>query len=143
LNAFGEAGLVVIGNEGQLRQVVRNLINNAIKYSMAEAEITLEWRALRGRFATDGAWPGRKDLAEGSWAGFRVSDKGIGISEEHLPHLFERFYRVEAQGNIPGAGLGLSIARDLIKIHSGSMGVASEPGKGTTFTVFLPLLHEE
>ncbi|HJS29969.1 MAG TPA: ATP-binding protein [Anaerolineales bacterium] len=143
LEAFGEAGLVVIGNEGQLRQVVRNLINNAIKYSMAEAEITLEWRALRGRFVTDGAWPGRKDLAEGSWAGFRVSDKGIGISEEHLPHLFERFYRVEAQGNIPGAGLGLSIARDLIKIHSGSMGVASEPGKGTTFTVFLPLLHEE
>jgi PAS domain S-box-containing protein len=143
LKTIGDEQLMVIGNEGQLRQIFRNLINNAIKYSPESSNIEIECRAIHGTFVTDAGWPGRKDLPTGSWAGFRVSDNGIGIDNDQLSHLFERFYRVEAQGNIPGAGLGLSIAKDLIEIHSGFIGVASIPDQGSTFTVYLPLLPEE
>ena len=75
------------------------------------------------------------------WVHFEVSDTGIGIPPENLPHIFDRFYRVDkararAHG---GSGLGLSIAKWIATAHGGSIRVKSQPGEGTTFTVTLPL----
>jgi signal transduction histidine kinase len=68
-----------------------------------------------------------------------VVDTGIGIDQNDLPRVFERFYRVKAQQNIRGTGLGLPIARELIEMHSGHIKVTSTPGKGSTFAIYLPL----
>jgi signal transduction histidine kinase len=86
-------------------------------------------------------WPGIADLTAGRWAALRVADTGIGISQKELPKLFERFYRVNEQGNIPGVGLGLSIARELVELHGGHIALSSTPGEGTVFAIYLP--HSE
>jgi two-component system sensor histidine kinase BaeS len=70
----------------------------------------------------------------------RIADTGVGISPENLPYLFERFYRIKTQQNIRGTGLGLSIARKLVELHDGHITVASTPGQGSTFAIYLPLL---
>ncbi len=68
-----------------------------------------------------------------------VVDSGPGISSEHIPHLFERFYRVPDQNaNVRGTGLGLYICRKIIEAHEGEIGVESKPGAGTTFHITLP-----
>ena len=69
---------------------------------------------------------------------FRVTDTGGGIPPEHLPHVFERFYKADRSRSDDGAGLGLAIARHVVEIHGGDIFVDSTPGEGTTFTVFLP-----
>ena len=76
------------------------------------------------------------------WAALRVTDNGIGISQEDQPKLFERFSRVNAQGDIPGVGLGLSIAKELVELHCGRIAVSSTLGKGSVFAVYLPLSEE-
>jgi signal transduction histidine kinase len=143
LHVTGERGLEVEGNEGQLRQVIRNLLNNAIKYTPEGGTITCEYRAHAGNGHLVGEWPGAKGLAPGAWAALRVADTGIGINQEDLPHLFERFYRVETQGSIPGVGLGLSIAKELVELHSGQIAVDSKLGEGAVFAVYLRLLAKE
>jgi signal transduction histidine kinase len=72
----------------------------------------------------------------------RVADTGIGISPENLPHIFERFYRVNAEGAIPGAGLGLSIAKELTEIHAGYITVTSKQNEGSIFSIYLPMISE-
>jgi PAS domain S-box-containing protein len=138
----GVERLVVWGDGGQLRQVIRNLLNNAIKYTPAGGQITCECLVQAAGAISETAWPGSADLSPGRWAALRVADNGPGISRKDLPHLFERFYRVKTQGNIRGTGLGLSIARELIELHDGQIAVASTPGEGSTFAVYLPLLEE-
>jgi heavy metal sensor kinase len=103
-------------------QLLLNLLDNAIKYTAAGGEVTVGWNA-------DG-----RDVE--LW----VRDTGSGIAQEHLPHLFDRFYRVDkarsrAEG---GTGLGLSICRWIAEAHGGSISVDSSLGKGSTFTVWLP-----
>ena len=68
----------------------------------------------------------------------RVRDNGIGIAPEHIPHLFERFYKVERSRSDYGTGLGLAIAKHIIDVHSGEIKVESEEGVGTTFIVTIP-----
>ena len=70
-----------------------------------------------------------------------ISDSGMGIPEEHIPHIFERFYRVDAarSADNEGMGLGLSICNQIVRLHGGSIEVKSQLGKGSTFLVFLPL----
>jgi signal transduction histidine kinase len=116
------ADLYVRGDEGRLRQVFYNVLDNAIKYTPegGTAEVTL-------------------DQSEGV-AKVIIRDTGIGIPAEHLPHVFERFYRVDkarsrAEG---GTGLGLSIAQSIAAAHGGRIELASTPGRGTTCTVSLP-----
>ncbi|MCB0152915.1 MAG: two-component sensor histidine kinase, partial [Caldilineaceae bacterium] len=67
-----------------------------------------------------------------------ISDTGTGIAAEHLPHIFDRFYRVDAARTSQGSGLGLAIAHDIARAHGGDIAVASQPGQGTIFTVTLP-----
>jgi PAS domain S-box-containing protein len=142
LSIVGIESLVVWGNEGQLRQAVSNLLNNAIKYTPNQGRILCECRVCTGNTA-DSTWPGSADLPDGRWAALRVVDTGIGISQEDLPHLFERFYRVKAQGSIPGTGLGLPIARELVELHAGHIAVTSTPGQGSIFAIYLPLSEKE
>ncbi|MGH2459974.1 MAG: sensor histidine kinase [Chloroflexota bacterium] len=113
---------VVMGDQTRLTQLLLNLIDNALKYTPAGGAVTVSTRP------------------EGKQAILQLADTGVGIPPEHLPHLFERFYRVDpararAQG---GAGLGLAIARWIVESHGGHITVASETGRGTTFTVTLP-----
>lgn len=140
---FQESGpLIVRGNPPQLRQMIRNLVNNAIKYTPEGGYISCECQVQEGGTTGLSGWPGSADLPEGEWAAFRVCDTGVGIHQEDLPHLFERFYRVKSQGDIPGAGLGLSIAKELVHLHSGHIAVDSTPGEGSIFAVYLPLVRE-
>jgi signal transduction histidine kinase len=148
LKVSGSGLLAVWGNDNQLRQVVRNLLTNAIKYTPDEGRISCEYIMVSSHpqdqtGAISEIWPGCNDLPPGRWAAVRVADTGIGISQVDLPHLFERFYRVKAQGNIRGTGLGLSITRELIELHSGHIVVSSTLDKGSVFAIYLPLLAEE
>lgn len=115
--------LLVLGDQERLRQLIWNLVENAIRYTPAGGKVNL---ALRRR----------SRVAE-----ILVSDTGIGIPEEHLPHIFNRFYRVDHGRSraLGGTGLGLSIVRQVAETHGGHVRVRSIPGIGSTFTVYLPL----
>ncbi len=121
------AGLPLVVADGvRIEQVLANLIDNAIKYSPNGGVVDV--RLVR---TADG------DLA------VSVSDQGVGIPPEHLPHLFERFYRVSSGGrSVKGVGLGLYICRSLIEAHGGRIWVESQPGAGSTFVFTLPASRE-
>ena len=110
------------GDGMRLEQIVVNLVENAIKY-------------------TDEGSVQVSVADEGEWAVFTVKDTGIGIPEESIEHLFERFYRVDKarSRSTGGTGLGLSITEKLVSLHGGSIEVKSKPGEGSTFTVQLPI----
>ncbi|WP_375756942.1 ATP-binding protein [Corallococcus exercitus] len=102
-------------------KVVLNLLSNAVKYTYhGEIRVSLRW--------------------EDAQAVLRVEDTGVGIPEEELPRVFERFYRVRVtQGRShEGTGIGLALVQELVKLHGGGVAVTSQLGKGTTFTVRLP-----
>jgi PAS domain S-box-containing protein len=139
LEATGVRSLVLRGNEGQMRQIVRNLLNNAIKFTPTGGDITCAFRRGKANEDWGAQWPGSSALPSGQWAAFRVVDSGVGIEPSALPNLFERFYRVEAQGDVSGTGLGLAIARELVGLHGGQIAVDSTPGVGSIFAVYLPL----
>jgi heavy metal sensor kinase len=115
----------VSGDRDRLKQVLINLVSNAVKYTPQGGEVTLSL----GK--------------SGSNARLVVCDTGLGIPKEDLPHIFERFYRAEksrSRAKIGGYGLGLSIAYWIINRHGGQIEVDSTEGKGTTFCIYLPLL---
>jgi signal transduction histidine kinase len=110
----------------RLCRVVENLLSNAINYSPEGGEITVS--------------VSRRDGPEGDYAVLSVQDRGIGIAENDLPHIFERFYRGKnAAGDIAGTGLGLAGVRQIIQQHGGAIMVESRKGEGSTFTVRLPI----
>jgi two-component system phosphate regulon sensor histidine kinase PhoR len=115
------------GNSDGLRQVFVNLVDNAIKYSGEKGEVDIPLEADKSR----------------GMVYAQVSDTGPGIPQEDLERIFERGYRVEdARGRPPkeiGQGLGLYIAKLIIEKHRGTISVTSELGKGTTFTIALPM----
>jgi PAS domain S-box-containing protein len=112
--------LVVMGDADRLHQVITNLTVNAIAYSPERSAVTLRLRRV-----DDGQ------------ALIQVEDTGTGIAPEHLPHLFEPFYRIRKIGQ--GMGLGLSITREIVELHGGTISVDSEIGRGTRFNVRLPI----
>lgn len=107
-----------------LRHIFGNLLGNAVKYSPAGREV--QFRARR----------------EGSEVVFEVTDSGIGIPAADREHLFEAFHRCSNVGDIPGSGLGLVIVKRCVDLHGGTLELDSEPGRGTTFTVRLPLFAD-
>lgn len=120
----------------KLDQILTNLVNNAIKYSPRGGHIQVVGRVI------DNHGLGGVD---GPAVSLRVIDEGMGIAKEHLPKLFERFYRVDNRDNreIGGTGIGLALVEALTKGHGGRVSVESELGKGTTFTVLLPVRQPE
>ena len=113
---------LVLGDRERLRRVLFNLVDNAIKYTPAGGRVTLSLRQ-RGR---------RVCLS--------VQDTGIGLSEAEQEHIFQRFHRADSarERGAQGSGLGLCIARSIVEAHDGALQVASRPGEGSTFTVYLP-----
>jgi signal transduction histidine kinase len=133
--------VAVAGNRNSLRQVVNNLLDNAIKFTSQRYGPVLA--QANGDALTAGEiFVELERDDEHNEARIRISDNGMGISAEHLPHIFERFYRVDkarSREGAGGSGLGLSICRAIIDAHSGKIDVESTPGEGTTFTITLPL----
>ena len=122
--AYQSSGEVWIeGDAGRLRQVFANLLDNAIKHTPAGGAIHVHLAA------SDGS------------AEFTIADSGEGIPPEHVPRVFDRFYRADRARtrNGAGAGLGLSICRTIVEAHAGSIELTSTSGSGTTVLVRLPL----
>jgi signal transduction histidine kinase len=113
----------------RIAQVLGNLINNALRYTPPGGEIVLSVEDHHGQSAV------RPDALR-----VRVRDTGSGIAAEDLPHVFARFYRGDKARHLMAgeSGLGLAIAKSLVEAHRGTIIVASELGKGTTFTIELP-----
>ncbi|MGQ3684865.1 MAG: two-component system histidine kinase PnpS [Candidatus Loosdrechtia sp.] len=109
-------------NEYMLHQLLTNLLDNAIKYTPAGGNVHLKVVFTNGYFL------------------FEVSDTGIGIPKEHIPRIFERFYRVDPARSreMGGTGLGLSIVKHIVNLHHGSVRVESTPGSGSKFIITLP-----
>jgi signal transduction histidine kinase len=114
----------VVGDRDRLKQVLLNLVANAVAYTPPGGVVTMSLACV------------------GGWCRLTISDSGPGIPKDELPHIFERFYRVDrarTRSAGGGAGLGLSIAYWIVRMHEGRIEVASEEGRGTTFSVWLPL----
>ncbi|MDQ5972096.1 MAG: two-component system, OmpR family, sensor histidine kinase CiaH [Patescibacteria group bacterium] len=113
----------VLGDQAGLTEALVTVLDNAVKYSPKKSQVTVV------------AKPGRGDVI------ITVTDQGPGISEEELPHIFERFYRADSsrtKGTTDGYGLGLAIAQNIVQLHGGSITAESSLGKGTTVTISLP-----
>jgi signal transduction histidine kinase len=121
LTAHAPADLVVTADSTRLGQVAANLIDNAVKYTPAGGRVEVE--ALR----------------QGDRALLRVRDTGIGIRPDELARIWDRLFRGDTSRAERGLGLGLSLVRAVVEAHGGTVEVTSEPGKGSTFTVALPI----
>ena len=127
LDCAVKEALEVNGDATKLQQVVYNIIDNAIKYTPRGGEVHCTL-----------ARSGRKAV-------IRVSDTGVGIPAEDLPHIFDRFYRVDKARSreTGGTGLGLSIVKQFVLLHGGTIDAKSAPGKGSTFIIELPLAEKK
>lgn len=117
-----------VGDEDRLSQVFTNLVDNAIKHTPAGGFVRLSARS------------------EGGLARVEVIDSGEGIPAEHLPRIFERFYKVDGarkKETVPGTGLGLAIAQQIVQAHGGTITVRSQIGEGTAFEVNLPVVKSD
>lgn len=114
----------VNGDGGVINQILNNLLSNAIKYSPEHTRIVFD------------------TLIDDKMITITVQDQGIGISDDDQKHLFERFFRASNSGNIKGTGLGLHIVKRSIDLVGGTIEVDSEIGKGTRFTILLPVLPD-
>ncbi len=122
IEVSAEPGVAVTADRRRIAQVIHNLVANALRYTADGGEIRLAAQALRDIVRVD------------------VTDTGVGIAAEHLPHVFDRFYRVDPSRarETGGSGLGLTIARRIVEAHGGTMGVESAVGRGTRFWFTLP-----
>jgi len=113
----------VAGDRNRLKQVVVNLLDNAIKYTSAGGRVSVEVRP------------------QGNRALLAVTDTGIGIAPEHHRNIFDRFFRVSTDRGETGSGLGLSVVQSICHAHGGSVEVTSSADAGSAFRVELPLSH--
>ncbi len=107
-------------DKGRIGHVFENLLSNALRYTQPGGRVVLSAAAGDDKVV------------------FSVADTGVGIPEEYLPRIFDKFFRVPHQGPETGAGLGLAIVKEIIEAHGGTISVSSRPGEGTTFVFFLP-----
>lgn len=112
---------VVAADSTKLQQVLNNVLSNAFKYSPENGDV---------HFSV---------TADDDAVRIAITDKGMGMTPEQVANVFERFYRADKSGAIPGSGLGMSLVREIISIHGWDIGIDSEPGRGTTVTIVIPL----
>ena len=131
LSVGGQTGMSVVGDETQLTTAVSNLIENAILYSERGARVAVAARAVK--------------LGGEDYVDISVSDNGIGIAEDEVERIFERFYRVDYARSREngGTGLGLSIVKHIAAAHGGYVHVWSKLGQGSTFTIRIPRLVDQ
>ena len=115
---------IILADAKKAIQALTNVLSNAYKYSPDGGDIAV---SVKRRTAN-----GREEI------GIAVSDSGIGMDETEVNRLFERFYRADPSGAIPGTGLGMSLVKEIIELHDGSVEVSSAKGQGTTVTLYLP-----
>jgi signal transduction histidine kinase len=112
--------VMISGDVTKIRQAIMNVLTNAQKYSPEGQAINV---AL---------------LAKDTEVGIEVRDQGIGMNEEQLKHVGERFWRADRSGNVPGTGLGMSIVKEIVEFHGGRVEIKSMPDLGTTVILWLP-----
>lgn len=115
---------LVWGDAMRLQQIIQNLFDNAVAYTPPGGKIILSL------------------VREGEWAALSIADTGPGISQEDLPRVFDRYYHSSRSGSQKSTGLGLAIVKNLVELHRGTIELKSAPGKGTVFTVRLPLVEK-
>jgi two-component system OmpR family sensor kinase len=125
LSVRSGSAFIVTGDELRLRQVIRNLLTNALQHTPAGTPVDVTVRSGR--------------LGDSPAAVLEVSDQGPGMPQEAAERVFERFYRVDPARSRGGTGLGLAIVAGLVHAHGGSVAVETAPGKGATFLITLPL----
>jgi two-component system phosphate regulon sensor histidine kinase PhoR len=111
----------ILADRSRVEQVVLNLVHNAIKFTPAHGTITVSAQADQGALVVT------------------VADTGVGVPEEEMPRLFERFYKADRARSSEGTGLGLAIAKHIVQAHGGVIWVDSVVGKGSRFSFTLPL----
>ncbi|MCL4704711.1 response regulator [bacterium] len=129
---FPEQPLIAYFDAEKLEKIVYNLLSNAFKFTPEGGEITVAVGSSSGSSSSNGSLE------------LSVGDSGIGIPKDHLPHIFDRFYRASEAltGEQGGTGIGLALTKEFVELHHGEIRVESEVGKGSTFTVVLPLGRE-
>jgi len=133
--------LIVHGDGQRLKQLLRNLVDNGVKYTPPRGHVTLALHSQADENVGSGTAPQHRSTAAPQYAVITVRDTGIGIPIEALPRIFDRFYRVDPSRSRESrsAGLGLCIAKTIAEAHGGRILVQSTPGAGSAFTVSLPL----
>lgn len=126
----------ITADRQQVKQIIQNLTDNAIKYGLSKSDVTIRAKVVDKIPASKSM-----SVAEGKAVAIAINNKGPKISPENLARLTERFYRMQEHKdlNIKGTGLGLSIAKQIVIRHRGNITVSSTNYNGTTFTVYLPL----
>jgi heavy metal sensor kinase len=130
LDILRNTPVTVPGDPVRLGQLIYNLIDNAFKYTPRGGKVELSLEDSDGE------------------AILKVMDTGVGIANEDVPYVFDRFFRVDkartslGEGRVGGVGLGLSICKEIVDSHGGTIEVTSEPGKGSTFTARLPVINK-
>lgn len=123
LSLDGNTDIRIIGDKDRIRQVMINILDNAIKYTPEGGNISITVARIQ------------------KYVKITVCDSGIGISQKDLPHIKEKFYK--ADNNVRGTGIGLALADEIIKMHSGEINISSEVSKGTTVEIILPVVLKE
>ena len=130
----------IVADGAQVRQLIQNLTDNAIKYGTAKSDVSIKAMMVE-------RIPASKSIkvASGAAVAISINNKGAKITAENLARLTERFYRLQEHKNlnIKGTGLGLSIAKNIVIRHQGNLTVTSTNYNGTTFTIYLPLVQDE
>jgi two-component system sensor histidine kinase BaeS len=118
---------IIQGDSNRIHQIFSNLLTNAFRYTLPEGIITISTKEL-----------GEKN---NRWLAIAIRDTGVGIAEDELPYIFERFYRTSRSRSKKsgGSGIGLAIVKELVEIHDGRVTVESQVGMGSLFTVYLPI----
>ncbi len=126
-----------VADSQRVQQILWNLLSNAIKFTRAGGGVTLRTRVVEGETGEGGA--------RARWIELEVEDEGEGITQEFLPHVFERFRQADgsATRRHGGLGIGLSLVKELTEAHGGTVTVASAPGRGSRFNVRLPVVEFE